>query len=174
MWTFELDCFIKAIGIFLVYNIISCILFGIPSSLSETYYLFKEKNKYLGWLFTITMIFSAVCLMPCWIEISEGSNFQFLSFLSAASIVFVGATPAFKDCKLESKVHTIGAICAAIFALLWIIFVTKFWWIILVWCAICAIFAFSTKTFKSSYVYWFEMIEFGATFTTIILHFLIK
>lgn len=172
MWTFELDCFIKAIGIFLVYNIVACKLFGVPSSLSVTYYLYESKKPALKWLFTAMMWAVAFCLMPAWIEISSDSNFQFLSFLAAVSIMFVGTAPAFRSCKLESIVHQVSAWTAAIFSILWIILVTQFWWIILVWLVICVILAISTKTLKSAKTYWIEMVAFGSTFTAILLHYL--
>lgn len=171
MWTFELDCFIKAIGIFLVYNIVACKLFGVPSSLSVTYYLYENKKPALKWLFTAMMWAVSFCLMPAWIEISSGSNFQFLSFLAAASIMFVGTAPAFRSCKMESIVHQVSAWAAAIFSILWIILVTPFWWLIPVCVLLCGGLGHLTKTIKSAQTYWVEMIAFGATFTAIILHY---
>ena len=39
-----IDCLGKAIFMFAVYNIIALLLFGVPKSLSDTYYLFKERK----------------------------------------------------------------------------------------------------------------------------------
>ena len=170
MWSFELDCFIKAISMFLIYNVIAINLFGIPNSLSVTYYHLNDKKPWLRWFFPAMMWFVAFCMMPAWIEISSGSNFQFMSFLAAAGIMFVGAAPAFRSNKLEDTVHKVSAISAAIFSILWIILVTHYWWVLIIWFVILVIAAILTKTWKRAYVYWLEMVAFGATFTTVILH----
>ena len=99
-----LDCLVKAIFLFLIYNIVTLLIFGVPKSLSMTYYLYKDRLDILKVLFPAMIAMLVICLMPCWIQISEGSNFQFLSFLSAASLGFVGAAPAFKSSSLENSV----------------------------------------------------------------------
>ena len=40
-----IDCLSKAIFLFVIYNIIALILFGVPKSLSMTYYLYKERQN---------------------------------------------------------------------------------------------------------------------------------
>lgn len=166
-----LDCLSKAIFMFIVYNAIALLLFGVPKSLSDTYYLFKERNNSCKWFFPIMMLLLAIFLMPAWLEISEGSYFQFMAFLSAGSILFVGGAPAFMDSSLENKVHSVSAIVAAIMAILWICLVTPYWWIILIIFVIIASLAYVTKTIKSSYIYWLEMVAFISTFTTIITYY---
>ena len=79
-----IDCLGKAIFMFAVYNIIALLLFGVPKSLSDTYYLFKERNSTLKFLFPSMMTLLTFFLMPAWLEMSEGSPFQFTAFLSAA------------------------------------------------------------------------------------------
>ena len=159
-----------AFGVYIVYNTISMVLFGVPHSLSMTYYLFKEQGFKLRYLFPALIVTMVVCLMPGWIEISEGSTYQFTAFLSAAGLAFVGAAPAFRDCKIENKVHMVSAACAAVFALLWCCVVCyQIAWIIVplslivVWAT-----AFITKTHKTAATYWWEMVAFLATFVTII------
>ena len=119
---------------FAIYNAIVLLLFGVPKSLSMTYYLFKDRENVLKYLFPSMMTLLGVFLMPCWIEMSEGSPFQFLAFLSAASLLFVAFAPAFKESDLENNVHQISAYCCAAFAMLWIIFVTPYWYVILIVC----------------------------------------
>ena len=114
---------IIATTIFVAYNAVAVVFFGIPESLSNTYYLYKEKyNK--GVLFPAMMYLVVAFMMPAWITMSEGSNFQFLAFLAPAAIAFVGTAPRFKDFDLENKVHTYSAIVAAACSLLWVILVT--------------------------------------------------
>ena len=155
-----IDCLAKAIFMFLVYNIVSILLFGIPHSLSMTYYLFKNRKEILKVLFPSMIMLMTIFLLPCWLQISDGSDFQFTAFLSMASLMFVGACPTFLTAGLENKVHYISAIICAVFALLWIILVTQYWYIIPIISAIIAAIAVATKTWKTCYTYWLEMIAF--------------
>lgn len=165
-----LDCIGKAIFLFLIYNMVTILIFGIPKSLSDTYYLYKGRLDVLKVLFPATIMMLAICLLPCWIDISKGSNFQFLSFLSVLSLAFVGASPTFKDDTLDNKVHNISAIISVICALLWIVLVTNYWYVILIMVAIVIVAATLTKTFKTCYMYWIEVATFMSTFITILLH----
>lgn len=165
-----LDCLVKAIFLFLIYNIVTLLIFGVPKSLSMTFYLFKERLDILKVLFPTMIAMLVICLMPCWIQISEGSNFQFLSFLSAASLGFVGAAPAFKSSSLENSVHQVSAYLCAAFALLWIILVTPYWYVILIVLGIVTALAIVTKTWKTSYIYWLEMVAFVSTFISILCY----
>lgn len=167
-----IDCLSKAILLFVVYNIVALILYGVPHSLSNTHYLFKQSNESLKFLFPafITLLF--FFLIPCWLQISEGSLFQFTAFLSGGSLLFVGCSPYFKNGDLEGMVHNISAYCCAGFAILWIILVTKLWWIILIVLGLIATIAITTKTWKTCYIYWLEMVAFISTFASMITHYM--
>lgn len=160
---------IAATAIYLAYNAISLALFGIPKSLSDTYYLWKARNG-KGWYFSLMMYSVVALMMPAWITISEGSDFQFLAFLAPAAIAFVGTAPRFKDTNLENHVHMTSAYLAAAFALLWVALVTPYWWVILIWLCIVACLAVLTSSYKTALVYWLETIAFGATFTSAIMY----
>lgn len=155
--------------IYVAYNAISLAYFGVPDSLSMTYYLWKQKfNK--GYLFPLMMYAVVAFMMPAWITMSEGSDFQFLAFLAPASIAFVGTAPKFLDTDLENKVHSIAALIAAVCSLAWVVLVTPYWWLILVWFGFVAIASVLTSTYKTSIVYWLETIAFGATFSSTIIY----
>ena len=160
---------IVATCIYVAYNAISLALFGVPESLSNTYYLWKERNG-RGYVFCLMMYIVVALMMPAWISLSEGSNFQFLAFLAPASIAFVGAAPRFKDTELENKVHSISAVIAAACSLAWVALVTPYWWMILVWFGFIALAAILTSSYKTCLVYWLEQVAFGATFTSAILY----
>jgi len=160
---------IAATAIYLAYNAICLALFSIPESLSNTYYLWKEKNG-KGWLFCLMMYEVITLMIPAWISLSEGSNFQFLAFLAPASITFVGTSPRFKDGDLENKVHTYSAIIAAACSLLWVALVTPYWYVILIWFGFIALAAILTSSYKTAYVYWLEQVAFGSTFTAAIIY----
>lgn len=154
--------------IFILYNGIALGIFGIPDSLSQTYYLYKDKyNK--GFLFSVMMGLVVLFMMPAWITLSEGSNLQFLSFLAPTAILFVGASPAFMSNKMTNLVHSISALLAALLSILWIILVTPYWWGILIVLAVFALIAWLTKTYKNAYVYWLESVAFISTFVSTIL-----
>lgn len=163
-----------AFTLYLCYNFVILSLFGIPRSLSQTFYDFEARKPWMRIFFPIMMIGVGVLLLPSWLEISDGSNFMFTSFLAAAGIIFSGSAPAFKRSDLEDKVHTGSAIFAAVSALLWIILVAKLWWHIIVWGLIILLVAFITKTWKTGLVYWLETITFISTFTSIIVYFTLK
>lgn len=169
-----IDCLSKAIFLFVIYNVISLILFGVPKSLSMTYYLYKERQEALKMLFPSMIILMCIFLIPCWLEISHGSDFQFVAFLSAASLLFVGLSPSFKDSQMENIVHDVAAILCAAFALLWVILVPKMWYIILIVGIIVSIIALLTKTYKYAYKYWLEIIAFVSTFIAIMNYYIIK
>lgn len=158
---------IIATVIFVAYNAVAIAIFDIPESLSNTYYLWKEKNG-KGWLFCLMMYLVVALMMPAWISLSEGSNFQFLAFLAPASIMFVGTAPRFKDFDLENRVHTYSAYIAAACSLLWVILVTPYWHIILIWLGFMALASIITSSNKTCLVYWLEQVAFGATFTAAI------
>lgn len=160
---------IAATAIYLAYNAISLALFGIPKSLSDTYYLWKEHNG-KSYLFSLMMYAVVAFMMPAWITMSEGSDFQFLAFLAPAAIAFVGTAPRFKDTTLENHVHMTSAYLAAAFALAWVALVTPYWWVILIWLCIVACLAVLTSSYKTALVYWLETIAFGSTFTATIIY----
>ena len=113
-----------AIILFLTYNIVAVCIFGMPTSLSDTYYLYESKKKGLGYIFTAMMFLMSLMLMPAWIGISDSmpgweQYFTFLAFLAAVMIFFVGAAPAFRNIGIENKVHMIAAKACAVFAIAW-------------------------------------------------------
>lgn len=172
-----LTCF--SFLLFIVYNSVAIWLFGIPWSMSKTYYLYEEKKKGLGWLFTVFMLLMGMTMMPGWIEVSDAkgpweSYLTFLAFIAAAMIVFVGFAPRYRE-ETEGMVHmTAARICAAA-ALIWdFVACWEIWYVPICGAAIPAIIATATKTWKEDRDYWLEMLAFDATFATIITELALK
>lgn len=163
-----------AFSIYFIYNAIAVCRFGAPKSLSMTYYLFQDISPKLKWCFPVMMVIMAGLLMPAWLDLSEGHNLQFMSFLAAVGIVFVGMIPNFKDGKDFSIMHTAAAIVAAVFAILWVCLVANMWYVVLVWAVIILAIMFLSNTWKTSYTYWLETIAFACTFTSIICYYLVN
>lgn len=179
-----LNCLIftlVAILVFTVYNVVVLRKFRVPPSLSASFYLWNGVKKNLGYIFTGMMFTMAFCLLPGWLELTEvvsswSKYLTALPFFAAASIAFVGSAPAFRDFVLENKVHMVSASASAVFALLWCCIVCyQIAWItvpaslIIIWTA-----AFATKTHKTGATYWWEMVAFLATFSTIITEILLQ
>lgn len=154
-----------AFAIFITYTSSHLIMFGIPHSLSQTYYQFKERKNWLKFLFPTMMISIAGFLLPAWLEISEYSDFQFTTFLACSGLIFTGICPAFRESKHEDVFHTVSAYFAVVMAFLWVILVAKLWWIIPICVIIVLSIALISKTIKTSYTYW---LEFASIFATII------
>lgn len=170
-----MDCsYILVIIAFLIYwgyNMYILHLFGVPHSLSMTYYLFQEKKVGKKWYFPLMMFIVGFLLLPSWIEISNNSNLQFLVFLSVGSIFFTGSSPAFFSSKLENYVHMLSAYMATICALLWVIFVANALHIVIIWLLIMLLFSIFTRSIKSSYIYWIENIALLSTFCSILVYY---
>lgn len=163
-----LTSLIMAASIYILYNAVTISIFGLPPSLSETYYLYKDRWN-IGFVFPVMMYLVVGFMMPAWLTLSEGSPFQFLSFLAPASIAFVGTAPAFKSSSLEKSVHSVAALVAAVCSLLWVILVTPYWWIIVLALLVFTLVAFLTQTLSYAKVFWVETVAFISTFMSAIL-----
>lgn len=170
-----------AIGIFVAYNAVVIRIFGVPSSLSNTFYLWRDKlGKSAGWIFTGVLWLVCFLLIAPWIEvnqvISEWSNYlTVLPFLTVVMLLFVGTAPNFRDEELPRKVHMTCAALTAVFALLWVAVVCwKIMYVIPAWLLLCGGVAYLTKTAKSGRDWWLEMVAFGSTFTAIIVELILN
>ena len=106
--------------IFIGYILFILFRFGLLPSISQSYYALEGEKKGLGVVFYLVFMTMIFTLIPYWLEITS-ENTQFIAFLSAAGLGFVGAAPAFK-LDLEGKVHVISAKACAVFSVLWIVF----------------------------------------------------
>ena len=163
-----------AITIFIIYNAIMIHIFGMPSSLSNTYYYLNKKWSGAGWAFTIMMLVVAGMLMVPWISINAGISYWshylgFLPFLTCCCIIFVGFAPNFRTEDVVCGMHMWSAKLAAVFALLWVcVCCWKIMYILPIWVLVCGGIAHLTKTADSGRDWWLEMCAFGPTFTAII------
>ena len=164
--------------LFTAYNAVSLKQFGIPKSLSETFYLWNSKKKNLGYVFTGMMFSMALTLVPAWLELGEvisswSTYLNPLAFFACAAIAFVGAAPAFRSCPLESTVHTTAAMSAAVCAVTWcLVACWQIMYVPLLTAGVVAVIGLLTKSWKKASVYWLEMMAFGATFVTVIVELL--
>lgn len=175
----KLVLIIVSLLLFTAYNAVALKRFGVPKSLSDTFYLWNGVKKNLGYIFTGMMGGMSLTLLPAWIEVgnqvSSWSTFlNFLVFFACGAIMFVGVAPAFRSDRTEGLVHELSAKIAAACALIWCFVVCYQIWYVPLACIIAVLIAgLCTKTFKKCSVYWLEMMAFAATFVTVIVELLI-
>lgn len=99
----------------IAYLALTCAVFGVPKSISESHYLWKGKG--LKYLFTFVMWSVGLPILIYWISVSP-AKYQFLPFLSISGMCFVGAACAFKE-TLTKAVHYASAGVWAFFAILY-------------------------------------------------------
>lgn len=161
--------------LFTAYNAAALKRFGVPKSLSDTFYLWNSVKKNLGYIFTGMMGGMSLTLLPAWIMIGNmvlpwSIYLNILAFLACGAIMFVGVAPAFKDFEMESKVHCTSAKIAAACALIWCFVVCYQILYVPLACIIAVLIAgLCTRTFKKCSVYWLEMMAFAATFVTLLI-----
>ena len=98
--------------LFAIYLLCMAKFYGIQPSISDNYYVSKHP-----WTFTLAMWAVAFMMLPPMLSATT-ETFQFTAFLSCAGIAFVGAAAAYKQ-SMTNTVHTIGAVIAALFAIIW-------------------------------------------------------
>ena len=119
-----------------------------PETLSDTYYLWPK------WVFPLVMTLVGFSMLPVWLDATEGSSLQFLSFFSCISFIFVGCVPDFRNDKGEYKIHVVCGYLAAATALLSLMFVLNTWWIFLIFLLVN--YLSDIKDFKEHYIYHIE------------------
>lgn len=160
---------ITSLVILMSYTVAVCIKFGIPTTLSESYYFIYKK-----YLFTLVLWLSGFLLLPSIMEMTGGDT-QIIPFLSIVGIMIVGAAPRYKE--QERTLHIIGATMAGFFSQLWII-LYAYPWTLLTW-AILIIWAigiliksklveWSEELDKRKWFFWAEMLAFINLYLNII------
>ncbi len=164
-----------ALALFILYVGTAIANFGIPKSISNTYYLYEEKAKGLGYLFTAFLWIEAFLIVSVMIDMGDGSPWQFVGFLCPAGLAFCGTAVLSEDKHtLEGHVHYFGAYLGAIAGVVWCcIFLGAKNTLLELLCmsvfcfGICAI---PTKTLRSSFTFWSELAVFGTIILCITIH----
>lgn len=141
-------------GIYLCWNIIK---FGVPSSLSVTFYLIDSKYR---WLFPATLSVMVFLLAPVWIDVTI-DFLKFMPFIACFGILLVAAAPYFRD--WTPKIHTAGATISGIITLVWSFI--HVWWMPVI---SILIFIYPAVKFKSQRVFYVEMACFFMAYASLI------
>lgn len=123
---------IISLVIFLAYFLMTYAWFGIPYSISDTYYKLESRKKGAGWLFSAMCVSVGGLLLPTLLE-QTPENYQFTAFLACVGLIFVGVAPQFK-LSLAGSVHYGSAAICVVFSQIWVTFMC--WWVLIpVWLA---------------------------------------
>lgn len=160
---------ITAVVTFVTYLLAAVSLFGIPPSISDTYYLYEAKHKNLGYVFTVFMFSVAFLMIAPMVDYAMFDWWQFLGFLCPMGIAFCGCAAWSKD-KEVKPIHFAGAYTGAIAGLLWCFLASTTPTLItlIAMSIICWLLADVTNTNKC-YIWWLEIVAFG-TISLILLH----
>lgn len=117
--------------------------FGLPTSISATYYHTDAK-----WLMPVcTATAGILTLVPIMKYTPE--QYQCVAFFIVASILFVASAPAFRE-ELEGKVHAGAAIVLGLSAVLWLILTAGVPWLVIAGVAV------GLKN-RQRFVFWLEV-----------------
>lgn len=161
---------VAAVGVMAAYVGVTIQGFGVPPSLSESFYLLNAKRKSLGYVFTGVCWVEAILTVMCLFDLSEGHWFQFTGFLAGAGLLLVGAAPLFKvegDDKMEHRAHVAGASLCGGFSQLWVILMGM-WYLPLVFLVAASVVIWK----KGNRMFWFEMAAFVSTYTGLFIQLL--
>ena len=140
--------------LFAIYLFCMARLHGVQPSVSDNYYVSKHP-----WTFTLAMGTVAFMMLPPMLSATT-ETFQFTAFLSCAGIAFVGAAAAYKQ-SMTNTVHTIGAVIAALFAVIWAYTICPPLPTIAILTA-----AYILIAVRRNKVYWIEITAFAMTYLT--------
>lgn len=153
---------IISLVIFLAYVVGTCLYFGIPASISDTYYKLEKRKKGLGWLFTAMCWLVGGLLLPALLEITP-EGYQFTAFLACAGLLFVGAAPQFKVSSTGAVHYGSAAVCV-VFSQIWVI-LSGLWWVSLICFVACLYPAYKDK----KWMFWIEIVAIVAVYVTILI-----
>jgi len=152
-----------SLSLFIIYITYIVILFGVPSSLSDSYYLLENKQTQSGRYFILFMFAISFLLLFPMIEITP-EPYKFLAFIHTAAIAFVGAAPMFKEYHTKT-VHYFSAGLAALISIIWASFVCEeVLYVYTTWAVIASILMIYTKS-VDAFVFWVEMVLFVSIYS---------
>jgi hypothetical protein len=130
MMDYQLIIWFISIGICMVYLMAVMAMFGVPESVSDSFYLLNRRRRGLGYLFTAWCWAVAGTVMPLVFVLSDGQWYQFLGLFAGGGLGFVGAAPLFKGS--ERTIHYVSTGVCATAAVAWMV-CAGYWYIPAAW-----------------------------------------
>lgn len=162
----------SALIVFIMYVGCVCLMYGVPPSISESFYLLRKGYKGMNrdFSYSFTFFCYAVCfgILPVWIHVTP-DHLRVIPFVSAASLCFVGAAPLFKT--VQRTIHFTAAILCMVMAILWIFLSTSVWFIPLLF--VLPLIP-SLIMDRKRIMFWVEIWSFVSLFTSLLLTVLSK
>ena len=149
-----------ALSMFILYLSVTYLVFGKSNSISHTVYQWGILDQSLTMFFTIFCWSVAVPLLIYWIDYSP-TDWNFIPFIAATGLCFVGASPMFMSEEMERKVHVVATIVCASAAYLWTLMYGNY--IIGVSAIILSLVLYLILK-KENKLYWLEIIAFANVF----------
>lgn len=135
-------------------------MYGIPASISDTYYQLGKK----GWLFTLFCLAESSLLVASFIEASK-EEYQSLAFIASVSLAFVGSAPLFKE-DYNRNIHYASAGVCVMASLVWQVLMV-YWYAPLI-TFLGGVIVLACLKFRKP-VFWMEMCAFISTYITLLL-----
>lgn len=152
------------IFVMILYNLLIIHLFGVPKSISDTFYLLNRGvNKHGGYFRLLMLVLTGVMWLMAIVTEHDSS---WLFALSGAGAAFVGVATEFKD-KVTNTAHFFGAGVLIGCAVLGELFVFKQAWPLIIMAATLPV----LLTRLPNKVYWYEILAFIVIITGILLTF---
>lgn len=115
----------------LLYILYIIVNYGVPKSISASYYLIKYK-----WMFSLIILISTILSFEQFMIITP-DDFKFLPFIFCSGILFVAASPNFSTNSIIGKVHDYSAIISFAASQIWVAIINPlsllFWIFILLY-----------------------------------------
>lgn len=142
--------------LFIAYVGRSVCRFGVPKSLSDTFYLWEKVRRDFGMLFTSFCITLGTLMSIVMYDMMTGKWYQFLGVFAGLGLNFVGIAPHFRT--WQKTVHVAGATTSAVASIL-AISLCGYWYVPAILLALQIIITGKWAT----RVFWSEMAAFVST-----------
>lgn len=142
--------FLVSTEIFWMYVLLIIALYGIPTSLSGSWYLLPNNKRVI---FTLVCVFNSFLLLFSILPVVNDYNTLITLPFAASGLMLVGMSPHFKDKSLQFWIHMIGAFIAGGFATAFCIY-HGYWYISVI--TLVNFIIISIADFKNI-IFWIEM-----------------
>lgn len=136
------------------YVIVFVSFHGLPESVSDSYYCIHHK-----WMFSLMVAVCGGLLLIPWLTLND--DFQCFAFLSVASLMFIAASPAFKE-GLTRSVHIGASVVMFAGAILWESFCGGLWMPLVLGIILALL-------MRRNAVFWLEIGLFTEVYATLIV-----
>lgn len=160
--------------VLVLYNILVLYTFGIPKHLSSTYRLWKSHKRWLRLLFPFFILLQFFLFVPIWWNMArtislEHPKSSYFVLVTAFMMLIIAFSGNYRCNKWLLYTHYIAAFIAGISAVMWIFWVSPFWFLPLCNLIAALTIAYLTRTLHSCFLYWLELVSFCSLYVAVLL-----